>query len=59
MTKQDGKYDFKKSKPWNEKEYTEERGIFDNVSLSDVMHGLQNRGNAKRFARHKFRQHIG
>ena len=57
--KQDGKYDTKKkSKPWKKRDQPEEAGIFDNVNMSDLMEGFHNRGTAKRFAKHTFRQRM-
>ena len=48
----------KKSKPWDKRTVEKERGTFDNVNMSDIMEGMTNRTNSKRFARHKYRQHI-
>ena len=56
--KQDGKYDFKRSKPWNKREQTDKVDMFANVTMSDLQHGMSNRGNSKRFARHKLRQRM-
>ena len=53
--KQDGKYDFKKDKPWKPEK---EPSIWDNLDMSDLMEGFNNRGNQKRFARHTYRQRM-
>ncbi len=47
----------KKSKPWN-KRVVEERGVFDNVSDSDLREGFHNKTNAKRFSNHTYRQRM-
>ena len=47
----------KKSKPWN-KRVVEERGVFDNVSMSDLREGFHNKTNAKRFSNHSYRQRM-
>ena len=48
----------KEDKPWKKRTVEKERGIFDNIDMSDLQHGLSNRTNAKRFSQHKFRQRM-
>ena len=53
--KQDGKYDFKKDKPWKPEK---EPSIWDNIDLSDLQHGFRNETHAKRFSKHQYRQRM-
>ena len=53
--KLDGKYDFKKDKPWKPEKET---SIWDNIDMGDLMEVFNNRGNQNRFARHTYRQRM-
>ena len=44
----------KKDKPWKK-----ERGQFDNIDMRDLMTGFSNKGLAKKFAKHKYREYMG
>ena len=48
----------KKSKPWDKRTVEKERGQFDNVTMSDLNEGFANKGLAKKFAKHKYRQYM-
>ena len=43
----------KKDKPWKK-----ERGTFDNIDMSDLMAGFSNKGLAKKFSKHKYREYM-
>ena len=49
---------YKEDKPWKKRVVEKERGIFDNVNMSDLREGFNNRTNAKRFSQHVFRQRM-
>jgi len=50
IVKKSGKYNFKKSKPWNKRD--NDFDIFENVTGEDLASGFFNEGHGKKFAKH-------